>query len=295
MEYPAILDLWDQEFREDDTWKARRPAEHLYSEIENPLTQGGDTVQVLWPEARGGEYLADKFSQMSPHLFWREFCMVIQGASGNLIDKADVDQLVDDGGCSIRGQRPPRHLTPARGEQTIVAHDPAQSPTGDNAAFVSIHVAEDGTRKLLDAHAEKGMRPSAIKAQLADCNDRYDPALIVIEDNGMQQYIVNDALEMNAEMRSKVRGMSTSGQKHSWENGIPRLRTLVENGGIHFYRGHDATEEFIQAALSLELKDGKLSGHTPDLVAAWYMAERGIRDGTTGGLTESEHDLSEVF
>ncbi len=29
--------------------------------------------------------------------------------------------------------------------------------------------------------------------------------------------------------------------------------------------------------MSLELQDGKLQGHTPDLIATWYMAEQGMR------------------
>jgi hypothetical protein len=121
------------------------------------------------------------------------------------------------------------------------------------------------------------MSPSGVKARLQEYDRRYDPALIVVEDNGMQQYIVEDAIEFSPALRSKVTGLSTTSSKHSWENGIPRLRTLVDQGGIQFYRGHDATEDWIQAALSLELDDGKLQGHTPDLIAAWYMAEQGLR------------------
>lgn len=289
-EYPAILDIWDQEFREDDDWKDRRPPVELYTEVDNPFTQGGNSIRVLWPEARGPQYLSDKHEQMSPHLFWREFCMVITGASGNLVDKADVDQLVEDGGCSIRGQSPPTQLMPGSGEATIVAHDPAQSPTGDDAAFVAFRVGRDGRRTLLDAHAETGMAPSQIKAQFADLDQRYDPALIVIESNGMQQYVKNDAVEFSASLRSKVKGIPTTGKKHSWENGIPRLRRLTENGGIQFYRGHKGTEDFIQAALSLRLKDGKLEGHTPDLIAAWYMAEQGIRKLEQTGALDSGDD-----
>ena len=276
-EYPAILEVWDQEFRSDQDWEIRRPPEELYTEVDNPLSEGGDTVHVLWPEARGPQYLRDKYEQMSPHLFWREFCMVIRGASGNLIQSGDVDLDTDDGGCSIRGRSPPRKYRAGSGEAIVVGHDPAQSPTGDDAAFLVQLLRRSGERVLLDAHAEQGMSPSAIKARLQEYDRRYDPALIVIEDNGMQQYVVNDAIEFSPELRAKVTGISTTGKKHSWENGIPRLRNLVENGGIQFYRGHDATEDWIQAALSLELDEGRLSGHTPDLIAAWYMAEQGLR------------------
>jgi len=288
-EYPAVLEEWDREFSDDDSWEARRPPEDVYTTVDGrPLVD--DEVHVLWPDARGPEYLASKFDQMSRHLFWREFCMVIRGAEGNLIDAGDVNELVDDGGCSIRNQTPPRTLTPGAGEATIVAHDPAQSSTGDKAAFVAFRVGRDGRRTLLDAHAETGMSPSRIKATLADLDERYDPAMVVIESNGIQQYVANDAIEFSASLRSKVTGIPTTGKKHSWENGVPRLRTLVENGGIQFFRGHDGTENFIQAALSLELRDGKLRGHTPDLIAAWYMAEQGIRRLEKVGALDPEEE-----
>jgi len=121
------------------------------------------------------------------------------------------------------------------------------------------------------------MKPSDVKATILDLDERFDPAMVVIEDNGMQQYVRNHAIEFSPSMMSKIVGIPTTGEKHSWENGIPRLRTLVENGGINFYRGHGGTEDFVQAALSLEYTDGKLKGHTPDLIAAWYMAEQGLR------------------
>lgn len=279
-EFPAILDVWDQSFREDDDWQERRPDPDLYTEVPSPWDDGA--LDVLWPEARGPAWLEEKRSKMADYLFWREYTLTIRGASGNLVDEAHVNRLVDDGGCSIRGEEPPRVYRASSGEQVVVTHDPAQSPTGDNAAFLVYLVKADGTRVILDAHSEKGMAPSAIKAKLSDFDVRYDPSTVGIESNGMQQYVVNDALEMDARMQAKVRGEPTTGQKHSWENGIPKLRNLVENGAINFYRGHHATEEFIQAMLSLELEGGKLTGHTPDLIAAWYIAEKMI--GAGGGV-----------
>ena len=287
-EYPAILEEWDREFGDDDNWRDRRPPEELYTEVQDPW-HDDETTHVLWPEARGPEYLSKKREQMSSHLFWREYCMVIRGASGNLINGGDVNQLVDDGGCSIRGREPPERYRAGAGEAIVVGHDPAMSPTGDDAAFVVQLLRRSGERVLLDTHAEQGMSPSGVKARLQEIDRRYDPALIVIEDNGMQQYIVEDAIEFSPALRSKVTGLSTTSSKHSWENGIPRLRTLVEQGGIQFYRGHSPTEDWIQAALSLELSDGKLKGHTPDLIAAWYMAEQGLRRFEYGQDAERDH------
>jgi len=286
-EFPAVLDVWDQEFRSDDDWEARRPDEKFYTEVKNPW-RDGETLQLLWPDARGPEWLADKRSKMADYLFWREYTLTIRGASGNLLDEAAINRNSADGGCSIRNRSPPQKYRAGRGEAIVVGHDPAMSPTGDDAAFLVQLLRRNGSRVILDAHAEKGMSPSAIKTRLQEYDRRYDPAVIMIEDNGMQQYIVQDAIEFSPALRAKVTGMSTTSKKHSWENGIPRLRQLAENGGIQFYRGHDASEDVIQSMLSLELDGGKLSGHTPDLVAAWYMAEQAIRNLESMGVTDPD-------
>lgn len=286
-EYPAILDYWDQQFGADDDWADRRPDEELYTEVEDPWNEG-ETLQVLWPEARGPEWLAHKRSQMSDHRFWREYCLVIMGSSGNLIDATDVRTPAQDGGCSIDDRDPPPKYRAGPGEAIILGHDPANSPTGDDAAFSVWLLQRDGRRRLLDAHAEVGMQPSEVKTQLVEYDRRYDPAMIVIENNGMQSYVAEDAIEFDAQLAAKVTGLTTTGAKHSWENGIPRIRTLVDNGYILFHRGHRPTEDFITAMQSLERRDGKLHGHTPDLIASWYMAEKGFRRLEDMGLVDDE-------
>jgi len=292
-EFPAVLEYWEQGNATDDDLDERRPPEKYYTEVTDPWNPD-DTIHVLWPGARGPSWLADKRDEMADFRFWREYCLTFIGGSGDLVDADSLALDVDDGGCSIRGREPPRKYRAGRGEAIVVGHDPAMSPTGDDAAFVVQLLRRSGERTLLDAHAEKGMSPSQVKARLQEYDRRYDPALIVVEDNGMQQYIVEDAIEFSPALRSKVTGLSTTSSKHSWENGIPRLRTLVDQGGIQFYRGHDATEDWIQAALSLELDDGKLQGHTPDLIAAWYMAEQGLRRFEYGQHDAGDDDADDT-
>jgi|GEM_PF-1203966 hypothetical protein len=288
-EYPAILDFWDQQFGADDDWQDRRPDPELYTEVADPWNEG-ETLQVLWPEARGPQWLENKRSQMADHRFWREYCLVIMGSSGNLIEATDVRKPAAEGGCSIDDRDPPPKYRAGPGEAIILGHDPANSPTGDDAAFSVWLLQRDGRRRLLDAHAEAGMKPSEVKNQLLEFDRRYDPALIVIEDNGMQSYVAEDAIEFDAQLAAKVTGLTTSGQKHSWENGIPRIRTLVDNGYILFHRGHRPTEDFITAMQSLERRDGKLHGHTPDLIASWYMAEKGFRKLESMGALDDVDD-----
>ncbi|WP_208644668.1 phage terminase large subunit family protein [Haloarcula quadrata] len=284
-EFPAILDYWDQQFSADDDWQARRPDDDLYTEVEDPWNEG-ETLQVLWPEARGPEWLADKRSKMADHRFWREYSLVIMGSSGDLIDAKDVRLPAEDGGCSITDRDPPPKYRAGPGEVVILSHDPANSPTGDDAAFTVWLLQRDGRRRLLDCHAEAGMSPSDVKTTLVEYDRRYDPAIVVVENNGMQSYVAEDAIEFDAQLGAKVTGIPTTGAKHSWDNGIPRLRILVENGRILFHRGHRPTEDFITAMQSLERRDGKLHGHTPDYIAAWYMAEKGLRKLEDMGITE---------
>ena len=289
-EFPAILDVWDLQHSEADNIELRRPDEKYYTAVDSPW--GEETIKVLWPAARGADWLASKRNEMADFRFWREYCLSFIGGTGDLVKVEDINRLVENGGCSIRGQSPPHQYTAQAGEAVVVSHDPAQSPTGDNAAFLTMRVDQRGHRRVLDSHAEKGMMPSRIKEYLADVDDRYDPALIVIEDNGIQQYVKNDAIEFSQSLASKIVPVTTTGKKHSWENGIPRLRTLTETGRIQLYRGDKGIEDFVDAALSLELEDGKLIGHTPDLMAAWYMAEQGIRRMESLGMLQIDDELN---
>jgi hypothetical protein len=288
-EYPAILEYWEDGNATAPDLDARRPPTEYYTEVADPW-HDERSMQVLWPEARGPEWLAEKRDEMADFRFWREYCLTFIGASGNLVDADAVNRPVEDGGCSIRNRDPPSKYRAGKGEAIVATHDPANSPTGDDCAFTVWLRRRGGERVLLDARSEPGLSPSQVKGQLKDYDRRYDPAAIVIESNGIQGYIVEDAIEFDAQLAAKVTGLDTGSQQHSWENGIPRLRTLVENGMLHFYRDHAPTEDFITAMESLELEDGRLEGHTPDLVAAWYMAEKMFRRVDGQGVDSDDTD-----
>lgn len=290
-EFPAILEYWEDGNATADDLDDRRPPEEYYTEVSDPW-HDERSVHVLWPDARGPGWLREKRDEMADFRFWREYCLAFIGASGNLIDADAVNKDVEQGGCSIRSRSPPRKYRAGEGEAIVVTHDPANSPTGDDAAFTVWLRRRGGERVLLDARSEPGLSPSQVKSQLIDYDRRYDPAVVGIESNGIQGYIVEDAIEFDAQLAAKVTGLDTGSQKHSWENGIPRLRRLVDNGMLQFYRDHSATEDFITAMESLELDDGRLQGHTPDLVASWYIAEKILRrfDGRDAAGDDDDED-----
>lgn len=78
VEYPAVLEVWDAEFREEAA--DRRPDPGLYHEAPHPLDPDR-TANVLW-EQRGTEYLAGNRSKQSEHTWMREFCLVVQTREG---------------------------------------------------------------------------------------------------------------------------------------------------------------------------------------------------------------------
>ncbi len=275
-EFPAILEYWEDGNATAEDLDDRRPPHEFYTEVPDPW-HDERSMHVLWPEARGAEWLVEKRAERADFRFWREYCLAFIGASGNLVDADAVNLDVEQGGCSVRGATPPQKYRAGKNEAIVVTHDPANSPTGDDCAFNVWLRRRSGERVLLDARSEPGLSPSQVKGQLAAYDRRYDPVAIAIESNGIQGYIVEDAIEFDSQLAAKVTGLDTGSQKHSWENGIPRLRTLVDNGMLQFYRDHQPTEDFITAMQSLELDDGRLEGHTPDLIAAWYMAEKLLR------------------
>jgi len=72
----------------------------------------------------------------------------------------------------------------------------------------------------------------------------------------------------------------TGKRKHSWQSGVPAIADAVESGQFRFYRDSDGTEDLIDALCQLRLDDNDhLAGHTPDIVMALYMAEKGMAMG----------------
>lgn len=99
VEYPALLEPWDDHFREEDDWEQRRPDELLYTETEHPLDPNR-TARVLWDQ-RGTEYLRDVRSKQDESDFMREFCLIVQtreGAVYSLFDRSEHLERGDIGG-----------------------------------------------------------------------------------------------------------------------------------------------------------------------------------------------------
>ena len=295
MEYPAIREVWADKYgdRPEDV-----ADESLYTTIEDPtlaraLGIPGTEVSVLWPEGRPAKWLRRKLGAQGKPKFDREFCMVFSNVANAIIKRADIEEH-----CSIQAA-PPWEVNPLDSPyaRIVVGVDPAGPSGGDSSSYVSLGVRESGVRDIVDVYNAESINPSRFKRKLQELDERYAPSEIVIESNGMQTYVVEDAVEFDRSL--PIKGANTSGRKHSWEDGIPRIAHRIANGGYQFYREDDRghTEQLIDALTTLVMDENdRLQGHTPDPVSALYQAEKAI-DVTvpTAGLSlRDDADVPDV-
>ncbi|GAA0200181.1 hypothetical protein ACFFQF_00870 [Haladaptatus pallidirubidus] len=296
VEYPAIREVWDRKYGDD------RPGDlapkELYTEVTHPtlanaLDVPGDAIHILWPEGRPENWLARKLGAMGGPYFAREFCMVFEQVRDAIIERALIDER-----CSVH-ERPPDLIDVANSpyERTVVGVDPASTGGTDKSSFVVVGVRPAGVRDILHVYNAQSIAPSRFKSKLQELDLLYAPSDIVIEGNGMQQYIIDDAVEFDRDL--PIRKEHTSVKKHSWETGIPRIAHRVTQGAYNFYRsGHDHTEQLINALTTLTMEEGELVGHTPDPVSALYQAEKAIDKAAPVGTIEVDDvgdEMSDEF
>lgn len=153
VEYPAVLDEWDPEFKEDAPH--RRPDPELYTEGEHPLDPDR-TARILWEE-RGTDYLRDARSKQSEHAWMREFCLVVRTREGAVYSMFDPRvHVTDDEPDAVRyyfhgldwgSGHPAGMLAMSRSEDGVYVHEEAKkavSGTSDYVDTLSTFAAEYG-------------------------------------------------------------------------------------------------------------------------------------------------------
>ena len=73
VEWPLIRERWQ---RNDSDTVGRLAPERFYEPIDNPLADGDDTINVLWPEARGYDFIAKKYPKVGAQMFDRAYCLI---------------------------------------------------------------------------------------------------------------------------------------------------------------------------------------------------------------------------
>jgi len=148
----------------------------------------------------------------------------------------------------------------------------AEERDTDYTVGVSVALAEDGTRHVIDIFRERGLTPSQILGEIRRRASRFRPALVTIENNLFQSLYEQ---RLVSETDLPITGHTTGREKMDVFRGVPSLSVLFENGKYRLPRGDERSARLVDA-LKNELVGLGVETHD-DMVMALWMAECGIR------------------
>jgi hypothetical protein len=175
--------------------------------------------------------------------------------------------------------------------------DIARSASVGADFFVIFVIGKDaeGTRYVIDIHRSKGMPFNKQLEQIKLFAKQYDPAVVFIEANQMQQ-VWSDEMIRTSDI--PVKAFTTTAQnKYPLDKGVPSLRIQLENGKYVIPQGdvysRKQTGKWIEEATQFGFIDGKLQGigEHDDTVMAWWIAEEALKaGGFSFGFGDEEDD-----
>lgn len=173
----------------------------------------------------------------------------------------------------------------AAGWTTFMGVDIARSASVGADYFVIFVQAKDqlGNRIILDIRRTKGLPFNKQLDEIKLAAEMYDPALVFIESNVMQQVYTD---EMRRTTDVPVREFVTTAQnKYPLDKGVPSLRILLENQKIIIPWGDAYSRRvggiWIEEATQFGFVEGKLQGigEHDDTVMAWWICEEATKAG----------------
>jgi len=189
-----------------------------------------------------------------------------------------------------------------RGLTVYAGIDIARSASVAADYFVIFVMGKDsqGNRYVLDIQRFKGESFKRQLERIEIMNARYQPALVLIEANAMQQ-VWSDELRRTTDV--PVREFITlASNKYPLDRGVPSLRILLENQKIIIPRRGEhskkITDPWIEECTQFGFIDGKLQGigEHDDTVMAWWFSEEACKaGGFSFGFGDEETDGDEEF
>lgn len=181
--------------------------------------------------------------------------------------------------------RPSLELLRQRGITAYMGVDIARSANVGADYFVIFVQGKDanGTRYLLDIVRSKGLSFRRQLEQIALVSKQYEPALVYIESNAMQQIYTQEMRRLTDVPVKEFVTLATN--KYPLDKGIPGLRILLENEKYVVPRGDEYSTErtdlWMSEAMSFGFVEGKLQGigEHDDIIMAWWMAEEATKAG----------------
>lgn len=181
--------------------------------------------------------------------------------------------------------RPTRTEIEARGWTTYMGVDIARSANVGADFFVIFVIATDdhGQHYIIDIRRSKGLPFQRQLEEMKIVASLYDPALIFIESNAMQQ-IYTDEMRRTTDLPVKE-FITLATNKYPLDRGVPGLRILLENRKLTIPRGdaYSVTQSdiWIEECTQFGFFNGKLqgAGEHDDCVMAWWFASEAKKAG----------------
>jgi hypothetical protein len=188
----------------------------------------------------------------------------------------------------------------SRGWTTYMGVDIARSANVGADYFVVFVIAKDreGNCYIVDIRRSKGLAFRRQLEEIAIAAQLYDPALIFIEANAMQQIYT---AEMRRLTDLPVKEFVTTAQnKYPLDKGVPGLRIGLENKKVVIPRGDDLsvriTDVWISECTQFGFVDGKLQGigeHDDCVMGWWFANEASLAGGFSFAFGDEDGDASD--
>jgi len=275
-------DLWEK-YREilfSDLNNGKRLANEFYAKQEIEMNRG---AVVLWPGGKSYKDLMDiklerglrafNLSYQNEALseetaiFKEEWIEACKDVNRRLVYSYDVSQ--DTIGI--------KNIT--QGVDLAVSEEDTADDT------VDLSLGRTSTKYII-MNCEIGkFSPANIRRTIIAQDQRFNPSIVLVEDNAFQASLQKDMAEMSV---VPIRGFTTTGEKYDEFIGINSLAVIVENKQLVIPADptDPRTVEFYQ-----RLKEEMLSfpsGHTGDVLIALWFAFTGMRGLSSSQVTTAK-------
>ena len=237
------------------------------------------TERALFPWRWTLKQLYDKKKEIGPIAFSREILCLAINDDISIFPTYLFPPLFDE----VMTLRPTKEMIAQRGWTIYQGIDIARSASVGADFFVIYTLGKDrdGTRYLIDIHRSKGLSFRQQLEQIGIEASKYDPSLIFIEANVMQQIYTGEMRRMTDLPVKEF--VTTAVNKYPLDKGVPGLRIVLENEKFVIPRGDEysrvVTDIWMSEATQFGWVDGKLQGigSHDDTIMAWWFAEEAAK------------------
>ena len=224
-----------------------------------------DQDNSLWPTERTTKFLKNIENTQGP-VVWAQEYMNEPIPDHELFTREDFVQCYDVNTIGQEVDFYPKidepHYTYAGADLNI-----SKESIADFTAITTIMVREDGRLQIVDGYRGKP-GPEGISPVFIERSNRMRWVNVLVENNGMQQFVVHHL----GTMRIPVIPFTTGRNKVDVTEGIPYLSTLLKTRQIILPTGSHAAKSFTDILMNESLHYGM--GHTGDvLMSAWFCVE----------------------